>query len=196
MNKLLFGAAIAFIIINTSIFLFRKKDNINPQLTFLYWDEKQISQIKAQDEYKLWDPPFYYGTDSTTIYSFQEQFDTPVLIFYFSIESCQPCLDLIVNTLRDSLPDYITNKNILIYSDDLEWRLRNSFFDKKVINIKSNIQPLAFIKKKIPTLFLLDPQTLIIHHIFPYSKTTPDFLNDYLHIIKDRFFSTENILSK
>lgn len=190
-TKLLIGSIIAFFIINLCIlFLKIGKNDTDHQLLSLYWGQKQINNIKEQDEYKLWNPSFYYGTDSITTYSFQDRFDKPVLIFYFSIESCQPCLDAIVETLKDSIPNYATNENILLFSDDLEWRLRNSFLDKKIINTKSYSQPLSFIENKVPTLFLLDPQTSLIHHIFPYNKETPDYLNDYLHIIKKRFFPT------
>lgn len=39
-------------------------------------------------------------------------------------------------------------------------------------------------KLKIPTLFMLDTQTMKIHNIFVCNKETPDYLSDYLHIIK------------
>lgn len=187
-HKLLLGCIIIFVAANTYIFLTKKTKSKDPAIFPFYWEQKQIFQIKNLGEYTFWNPIFYYGTDSCYTYTFKEKFDKPILIFYFTIEACQPCLDAIINSIKDTFVDYEVNENILLLSDDLEWRLRVSFFGKKIINIKDYKNSPIFMDKKIPTLFLIDPQTEIIHHVFPYNKETHDYLNDYLHTIKERFF--------
>lgn len=188
--KLLLGSMIIFVILNFIIFPFKGKNKTDKDSTHFYWVQEQTFQIKEETEYTPFKQSFYYGTDTCNLYTFKEKFKKPILVFYFTIEACHPCLDAIITAIRDTFTDYQTNKNIVLLSDDLETRFRNSYWDKKVINVKSDNIILPFIKKKIPTLFMIDPQTSMIHNVFPYNKITPSYLSNYLHIIKKRFFST------
>lgn len=188
--RLLLSSTIIFIILNFIILFLRGKNNVDKDSTYFYLVQKQTFQIKEETEYTPIKQSFYYGTDTCNLYTFKENFQKPILVFYFTIEACYPCLNAIITAIRDTFSDYQTNQNIVLLSDDLEAKFRNSYWDKKVINMKSDNIILPFIKKKIPTLFIIDPQTSMIHNVFPYSKITPNYLSDYLHVVKKRFFST------
>lgn len=186
-KHVLIGIVIVCVIINVFIFLLpQKTPSIKKE--YFYRVEKQITEIKNESEYTSLLSPFYYGTDTCNFYSFNEEFKESILVFYFSIEACQPCLESIIESIKDVFPNYKDNKNILLLSDDLEERFRNSYWDKRIINFPRQKYSLEFMQKKIPTLFIIDPKTSMIHHIFPYNKETPDYLSDYLHTIKERFF--------
>lgn len=192
-NKILFFGIIIFIAINSIIIFLRistnnKHNNFN--YNFLYSTQKQILKIENSCEYSSIYPLFYYGKDTCSIYNFKD-FNNQILIFYFSIEACQPCLDMIVDSIKTILPNYSNNANILFFSDDLEFRLRNNYFNKKIINLKYN-SSLSFIKKKIATFFMLDPKTMKIHNVFVCNKQTPEFITDYLNIINKRFLLYSN----
>ena len=50
-----------------------------------------------------------------------------VLVFHFSMQACQPCLEGIREIIKSEFPDYAKNKNIIFFSNDIENRLRKNF---------------------------------------------------------------------
>ena len=84
----------------------------------------------------------------------------------------------------------MSRNDIIFISNDLEFRLRDDFYHKKIFwnNNKKLNMPLE--KAGIPTFFILD-KDLQAKCVFLADKMTPEYIEDYLKIIKQRFFSNE-----
>lgn len=125
----------------------------------------------------------YFGTDSTKKYTLKNITKEPCLFFYFSNNTCSPCVDAAIELVKKNFPDYITNNRIII-AGDLPKRLRNDCYGKKMIShisVPSN-------KIDAPFFFILDKNPeLIFLHI--YDKNDPFMTEIYLNEIKQRFFS-------
>ena len=80
--------------------------------------------------------------------------------------------------------------DIIFISNNLEFRLRESFYKKQILwNNNKKLGPI-FEKSDIPTFFILD-KDLQAKCVFLADKMTPEYIEDYLKIIKQRFFSNE-----
>lgn len=129
-------------------------------------------------------------TENINFYScFEPLVDTTRknLVFYFSVETCQPCLEKICDEIKGVFPDYSTNNNIIFFSNDLEKRLRKKFMGKQITTSTKNAKQFPFTKYKVPLLFTLDSDSSM-HDIFIADKDNPQELRKYLLAIKKRYF--------
>ncbi|MBQ7843964.1 MAG: hypothetical protein IJ340_11320, partial [Odoribacter sp.] len=55
-----------------------------------------------------------------------------ILVFHFSMEACQPCLEEISEIIKSEFPNYTKNKYIIFFSNDIEKRLRKNFLVKQI----------------------------------------------------------------
>lgn len=111
-----------------------------------------------------------------------------VLVFYFSIETCQPCLEKICDEIERIFPDYSINENIIFFSIDLENRLRKNFLGKQITTSLKKDKQLSFDKYYTPALFILDSNN-IIHNIFIPDKDNTNALINYLKKIQKEYLS-------
>lgn len=113
----------------------------------------------------------------------QQNLKKPILIFYFSISACQPCLEEIVEEIKSIFPDYTKRNDIVFFSNDLEQRLRNNFLGKNIASPANKDNNLPFERHNSPLLFIVDTNN-IIHHVFVPTKDNPKLLKKYLNFIK------------
>lgn len=130
-------------------------------------------------------PQLYSGIDSSLINLFQNN-NKPILVYYFSTEMCSPCLEDIKDTIQSVFPDYKIRNDILFLSNDLELRLRNNYFGKKVACTKDQNIISIFNQYHVPTFFMVDT-SLRIHNVLVASKQTPVITRNYLNIVKKRY---------
>ena len=86
-----------------------------------------IETIKAKIIKEIENTPFYTSTDPEINISAKN-----ILVFHFSMEACQPCLEEISETIKSEFPNYTKNKYIIFFSNDIENRLRKNFLGKQI----------------------------------------------------------------
>lgn len=157
---------------------------------YFYAITRKKSEIMAKNELQPINPLFYIGKDTTHAINISNNISTNILCYYFSSQTCPPCLDHIYELIKKIFPDYMSRNDIIFISNDLEFRLRDDFYHKKIFwnNNKKLNMPLE--KAGIPTFFILD-KDLQAKCVFLADKMTPEYIEDYLKIIKQRFFSNE-----
>ena len=69
-----------------------------------------IETIKAKIIKEIENTPFYTSTDPEINISAKN-----ILVFHFSMEACQPCLEEISETIKSEFPNYTKNKYITDY---------------------------------------------------------------------------------
>ena len=67
-----------------------------------------IETIKAKIIKEIENTPFYTSTDPEINISAKN-----ILVFHFSMEACQPCLEEISETIKSEFPNYTKNKYII-----------------------------------------------------------------------------------
>ena len=73
-----------------------------------------IETIKAKIIKEIENTPFYTSTDPEINISAKN-----ILVFHFSMEACQPCLEEISETIKSEFPNYTKNKYIIFkYNGD------------------------------------------------------------------------------
>ena len=119
-------ATIIFNLVLISIFLCRQyKEYHNRKHDYI----RIIEASKAKIIKEIENTNFYSDTDPQIDKSAKN-----VLVFHFSMQACQPCLEGIREIIKSEFPDYAKNKNIIFFSNDIENRLRKNFLGKQIIS--------------------------------------------------------------
>lgn len=101
-------ATIIFNLVLISIFLCRQyKEYHNRKHDYI----RIIEASKAKIIKEIENTNFYSDTDPQIDKSAKN-----VLVFHFSMQACQPCLEGIREIIKSEFPDYAKNKNIIFFS--------------------------------------------------------------------------------
>lgn len=118
-------------------------------------------------------------------------FDKPVLVFRFSIFNCSECVHFALNKLKQNLHDFATNDRIILIYDDNNMRVSESMFGKMpYVTKERNIMGIPMENSNIPFMFILDTEMKVKHFFIP-EKGMPELTDEYLSIIKTRYFNTK-----
>ena len=101
-------ATIIFNLVLISIFLCRQyKEYHNRKHDYI----RIIEASKAKIIKEIENTNFYSDTDPQIDKSAKN-----VLVFHFSMQACQPCLEGIREIIKSEFPDYAKNKNIIFFT--------------------------------------------------------------------------------
>ena len=132
-----------------------------------------IETIKAKIIKEIENTSFYTSTDPEINISAKN-----ILVFHFSMEACQPCLEEISETIKSEFPNYTKNNYIIFFSNDIENRLRKNFLGKQITtSLKKEKIPLS--KYTTPLLFTIDSNNTV-QNIFIPDKDDTESLRNYL----------------
>lgn len=173
-NLLLFG----FIVYKLN---YNHRENLQKYISSVQL-QNQIRAIECASESKIYNLRFFIGKDTSNPVAFTGEF--PVLICNFSVQSCSPCYEMMLDIVADIFPDYKERKDIIFLSNDLEFRYRDSFHGKKIYS-NTTTERLAIEKWGVPYFFILDSDSktdLVMY----CDKANPGLIKDHLTIIKER----------
>ena len=77
----------------------------------------------------------FYGNDTLSKTRLFDIVNNECLVFYFSGFMCNSCIDFVITLLKQEFLDYSENKRIILLTYDIDPRLRDTFYDKKTLNI-------------------------------------------------------------
>lgn len=200
-NRSIIIIALLLVFLNILFFVFIiiKQKNLTSEvmdknIDYFYQARRQILEIENINEGLVFPSEVYQGCD--TIHPKILTIKKPTLVCYFSIQACTPCYQHMLEQVKHIFPDYDQREDILFLSNDLDFKLRDSYFNKQVyanINFKSELPIDTY---NAPLLFLLN-EDMKLDMVFVADKQTPDYTEEYLQIIKKRFFqSNEKKLNK
>lgn len=194
MKKITLYIIITLLSINIGLFVImiykRNQISKNYLYDYFYSVSRKKSETTTLCELQPINPYFYVGKDTSKIIHISDLTKKETLCFFFSSHTCPPCLDNILLLIEKNFPNYKNMNDIIFISNNLEFRLRESFYKKQILwNNNKKLGPI-FEKSDIPTFFILD-KDLQAKCVFLADKMTPEYIEDYLKIIKQRFFSNE-----
>lgn len=190
MKKIVYSILI-LLSINIGLFtiIMYKKFQISKDFSYdyFYLASRKRSELTTQCELQPINPHFYIGKDtSNTVHISSFLSRKYALCFYFPRHTCPPCLDNIHSLIKNIFPNYQERTDIIFISNDLEYRLRENFYGKKILWNKNKKLGVMFEKITTPTFFIID-KDLQTKCVFITDKMIPEYIEDYLKIIKQRF---------
>jgi hypothetical protein len=156
----------------------------------MYYMSELVMTSIANEGSTIPDKPVYTGSDTTTRSGFYNTTNGNCLLFRFSGEACDVCIDFVADKIREHFSDFVTNEKIFFIGTDINERLKDSYFGKPVTSLFSGDLGLAFEKYKVPFLFVLDREKTC-KMIFIPDKAFPELTDLYLKTVKERFFESE-----
>lgn len=160
---------------------------------YFYEYRRKIQSIEIENEYLEFSPEIHIGKDTLTSISLANKIKKSTLICYFPMSSCPPCINLLLEKIKNAFPDYAQRDDIIFFSNDVEYKLRNNFYGKQIFQYADKKQVLPAEKYSTPYLFILDKE-MKTKLFFFMDKQTPDYTDDYLNIVKQKIFNHETKL--
>lgn len=191
MKKKVLYFVVALLSINIGLFVINiiKRNQIPKEYLYDYFYSvtRKKSQMIAMCELQPINPYFYIGKDTTNIVNITDLIKKKKLCFFFSSNTCPPCLDNVLKLIDKIFPGYKKRDDIIFISNDLELRFRESYYGKPIFRNNNKELGALFEKSEMPTFFILD-NDLQAKCVFIVDKMTPEYIEDYLNIMKQRFF--------
>ena len=117
--------------------------------------------------------------------------NSSILILRFSIFNCSACIHFALDKLLQGFKDFKSNKRILLIYDDENMRVYESTFGKiSYVSTNRNVLGLPIESTNTPSLFILD-NDLKNKQFFVPEKEMPELTDEYLSIIKRRYFDND-----
>lgn len=164
------------------------KKNINeePPLELNYFSELFKSSI-IDESVDINNPLIYIGNDTANTMNLFDLVHGKCLVFRFSGEACNVCIDFAINKLKSTFSDFAENDKILLVGSNLNNRVKENYYGKKVISFCSEELGLQFEEYNTPFFFIIDGDRITKMFFIP-EKSMPELTDFYLRKILDRFF--------
>ncbi len=154
-----------------------------------YLEESLNIQLYNESE-ELNDPILFYGNDSSKTVNVFNKINDKVLIFRFSGEMCNSCLDSWINMIKTNFADFAENKRILLIGIHLNPRVKESYYGKQMLSYKEGDFGLPLEKTDIPFFFVIDKER-VSKMVFVPNLDYPGLTEMYLKNVKKRYFSED-----
>lgn len=144
-------------------------------------ESKIITLEKENINSKLRNQCLFIGNDSLNKKTLKNFTTQKKLFFYFSENTCTPCIDETIEIIEKVFPSYIHNERIVFISPDYPERFREDFHKKKLLTLEHHKLGIPLEITEVPFFFVLNNKLEI----------------ESIHIInKTKFFKTEEYLRK
>jgi|AGTN01.2.fsa_nt_gi hypothetical protein len=157
----------------------RKKQKENENIeSFIH---NTITEIENRNIKKqIIDSKVYFGTDSTNQTTLRELTNIPRLFFYFSSNTCTPCIEQSVEIIKEIFKDYENNEKIIFISPDYPSRYSNNCYGKKLLKLKNGSLGLPIEDGSQPPFFIIINQDMKVESIHVVNKMDFEKTREYL----------------
>ena len=177
MKNTLTYIAIGMLLVLSVLFLVRTLKNKNSQQQL----QAQVEAITDIDEQErayieelenenigltISDQAVFFGHDSLNTVSLLEFNQSgEYLYFYFSQNTCPPCIESTIALLKNYYYELETNNDVVFISPDYPARFRNNCYGKKLMTLENKLLGYSNEQYDVPFLFTLDKdlKTTSIH---------------------------------
>lgn len=154
-----------------------------------YKSSKQCRNLEfTYSGMKILNNQVFFGRDTLGVKSLSQAFKQPTLMFFFSRNTCSPCIDISMDCIKKVFPDFATNDRVVLVGSDLETRVKDSFFAKPVMSFVGGKMNIPIENYNVPFFFVLDGDGKL-DMLFVPEKAFPEVTEAYLKIVKERFFA-------
>ena len=164
-----------------------KKIPDEPPVEVYYFNELYKSSI-TNESVDLINPVIYIGNDTANKMNLFDLVRGKCLVFRFSGEACNLCIDFVINKLKSTFSDFAENDRILLIGSNINERVKEKYYGKQIISFVSQNLGLPFEEYNTPFLFIIDRDRITKMFFIP-EKSLPELTDIYLKNISERFFS-------
>ena len=100
----------------------------------------------------------FYGSDSLKTAFLSSLPLENILFFYFSEQTCIPCINQTIEVISEYFPDYIHDENIIFISPDFPSRLRDDCYGKKLLTFYLGTIGLSIENSNVPFFFTVNKE--------------------------------------
>jgi hypothetical protein len=151
----------------------------NPEKDYIRLVAEKIDDLTQKNNHTaLVAQQVFWGND-TSKYRTLDEFTGQTLFFFFSDNTCSPCIDHTVELIGEVFPDYLENDRVVFMSPDYPARFRENCHGKKLLGVKNGKLGLPLEGENVPFLFTLngDLQVCDLHIV---NKNDFDKTSEYL----------------
>ncbi len=130
----------------------------------------------------------YEGNNTTDTLNLLENIHQETLVFRFSAESCDVCVNFVISRLKNAFPDYAKNQRIMLIGSELNPRVKEGYYGKNTFSFIGGDMGLPAEKYNVPFLFIIDEDRISKMGFVP-DKAYPELTDSYLINIRNRFFN-------
>jgi len=164
-----------------------KTEPAEPPVDLMYFSALFESSI-SNENLEVNNPLVYKGNDTADKAFLYDLVRDKCLVFRFSGEACNACVDFAMARIKNTFKDFATNDRILFIGSNINERIKDKYYGKPVISFDSEDLGLPFEEYNTPFIFIMDKDR-ITKMMFVPDKTLPDLTDFYLNMIKERYFS-------
>jgi hypothetical protein len=143
----------------------------------------------TNESLELNNPVIYMGNDTANQMNLFDLVRGKCLVFRFSGEACNICIDFVMNKLKSTFTDFTGNSRILLIGSNINDRVKEKYYGKQIISFYSEDLGLPFEEYTPPFLFIIDRDRITKMFFIP-EKTMPELTDLYLKNIKERYFTS------
>lgn len=195
-GKILFLQIIIFFISSISFSScsnHKKKNKVIDVEKYIY-EEIQTLEKKNVNRTIL-NQKIFFGMDSVQSFHLKDFASKRRIFFWFSQNTCSPCIDRCIDIVKKTFPDYKNDDHIIFVSPDYPARFRDNFYNKKLLTLENKYFGLEFENKDVPFFIILNSnlQVYSIHIVNKNDfKRTEKYLQKIKNIIDVPHYNIEN----
>jgi len=144
----------------------RKKQNTNDIYLSALLD--YVGELEEQSKNLLInDQLVFYGNDSLKNFLLSSLPPEDILFFYFSEQTCIPCINQTIEIITENFPDYTHNEKIIFIAHDIHTRNRDNCYGKRLLTFYLRDIGLPIENLNMPFFFTLNEDMAIstIHFV-------------------------------
>ena len=105
-----------------------------------------------------------------------------LFFFFFSEETCSPCIQQTVTYIKEVFPDYETDDRIYFISPAYPARFRRNCYGKKLLNLENETLGMPLESENVPFIFTVN-NDLVVEKVHVVNKSnfskTLEFLQTF-----------------
>lgn len=149
------------------ILLFKQLVKTNSEETFIEKHKElvvnKVTELENENlGYLIKNQLVFFGDDSLNVFEIKNIKNNDQIFFYFSYNTCPPCLNYTIDLLKKFIPSYEKDDSIIFISPDYPKRFRNDCFGKKLLNLQLNKLGLPLEKENVPFFFKINKDMQIV----------------------------------
>lgn len=147
------------------LFSCKKGQTENNRNALIEYEEQvkiKIDKITSENINKRVDiQEFYWGLDSLNKFNIKTLIDQHKFFFYFSYQTCSPCIQQTVEYIKEIYPDYENDDRIIFISPDYPVRFRRNCYGKKLLTLSNGELGIPLETENVPFIFTLNSDLVI-----------------------------------
>jgi len=179
MNKIRY---FTFCFLFCSIFVASCKHNGAQQkyIDYLQAVENKINQLQESNQNQVIEnQSVYLGIDSLDLMDFKQVVANHLFFFFFSEETCSPCIQQTVTYVKEVFPDYETDDRIYFISPTCPARFRRNYYGKKLLNLENGTLGMSLEAENVPFIFTVS-NDLVVEKVHVVNKSNFDKTLEFL----------------